>query len=310
MKRKSQQEAFKGTQQAVIYDMTSNLCVWSRAGVIKPTACMNAYDCLGCPLDRKLKQDIAKGRLRDGRALAGWQVSKDMPHRASGQKKCRHMLSGLVSVKYCVNDYDCDHCAYYRMIEDAGLAEPLSTVEQTLVSGFAMARNYYYHAGHAWARIEYGGRVRIGLDDFASRLFGPLDALKLPALGSTVAQGEPGFGMLRGDHAADCLSPLEGVVVAVNPEAESGGPCSLDAPYDNGWLMVIEPVRMRGSLRNLFFEEESLAWMEDEAQRLTSMISEETGYRLAATGGRAISDIIGRVPGLDWDRLKGAFLQT
>jgi len=309
MKMKTQQ-AVKGAQQAVVYDMTSNLCVWSRAGVIKPTPCMNAYDCLGCPLDRKLKQDIAEGRLKDGRALAGWQVSRDLPHRASEQKKCRHMLSGRVSVKYCVNDYDCEHCAYYRMIEDAGLAEPLSTVEQTLVSGFAMARNYYYHAGHSWARVEYGGRVRVGLDDFASRLFGPLDALKLPGLGSTVGQGEPGFGMVRGDHAADCLSPVEGVVVAVNPRTGGSGPLSLDAPYDDGWLMVIEPVRMRGSLRNLFFEDESLAWMEDETQRLTSMISDETGYPLSSTGGRAIPDILGAVPGLGWDRCKDAFLHT
>jgi len=306
----SKGKSAKKAQQAVVYDMTSNLCVWSQAGVIKPTACMNAYDCLGCPLDRKLKQDIAQGRLKDGRALAGWQVSRDLPHRASEQKKCRHMLSGRVSVKYCVNDYDCEHCAYYRMIEDAGLAEPLSTVEQTLVSGFSMARNYYYHEGHAWARVEYGGRVRVGLDDFASRLFGSPDTLKLPGLGSTVAQGEPGFGMVRGEHAADCLSPVEGVVVAVNPRAGGNGSPFVDAPYDDGWLMVIEPVRMRGSLRNLFFEDESLAWMEDEAQRLTSMIAEETGHELAATGGRAVSDIFGQVPELGWDRLKNAFLHT
>ncbi len=300
----------KGTQPAMVYDMTSNLCVWSEAGVIKPTACMNAYDCLSCPLDRKLKRDIAAGRLRDGRALAGWQVSRDLPHRSTEQKKCRHMLSGRVSVKYCVNDYDCEHCAYYRMIEDAGAAEPLSRVEQTLVSGFAMARSYYYHEGHTWARVEYGGRVRIGLDDFASRLFGPPDAFRLPGLGTTLGQGEPGFGLVRGEHSADGLSPLEGVVVALNPRVTENGSPPVDAPYDDDWLMVIEPVRMRGGLRNLFFEEESLAWMEDEAERLTAMIAEETGYRLAATGGRALSDIYGQVPGLEWDRLKSAFLHT
>ncbi len=300
----------KGAQQAVVYDMTSNLCVWSRAGVIKPTACMNAYDCLSCPLDRKLKQDIAAGKLKHGRALAGWQVSEDLPHRSTEQKKCRHMLSGRVSVKYCVNDYDCEHCAYYRMIEDAGLTEPLSRVEQTLVSGFAMARNYYYHEGHTWARVEYGGRVRIGLDDFASRLFGPLDALELPGLGTTVGQGEPGFGMIRGDLGAEGLSPLEGVVVALNPKVTDHEPPPLDAPYDDDWLMVIEPVRMRGGLKNLFFEQEGLAWMEDEAERLTSMIADETGYRLAATGGRALSDIYGQVPGLEWNKLKSAFLHT
>ncbi len=306
----SKGKSAKKAQQAVVYDMTSNLCVWSRAGVIRPTVCMNAYDCLACPMDRKLKQDIAAGRLRDGRALAGWRVSPGLPHRSTEQKKCRHMLSGRVAVKYCVNDYDCENCAYHRMIEDTALAEPLSRVGQTLVSGFAMARNYYYSEGHTWARVEYGGRVRVGIDDFASRLFGPLDAFELPGLGTTVSQGEPGFGMVRGDLQADGLSPLEGVVVAVNPASSGNGPPPSDAPYDEGWLMVIEPVRMRGGLRNLFFEEESLAWMEDEANRLTAMIANDTGRHLAATGGRALPDIYGQVEGLDWDKLKQAFLRT
>jgi len=308
MKTKTKKETKRN--QAVVYDMTSNLCVWSRAGVIKPTPCINAFDCLSCPMDRKLKDDIAKGRLKDGRALAGWRVTTDLPHRSAEQKKCRHMLSGRVSVKYCVNDYDCEHCVYNQMIEESGLSDPLSCTEQSLVSGFAVARNYYYHTGHAWARVEYGGRVRVGLDDFATRVFGPMDTFRLPSLGTTVGQGEPGFGLVRGELSAEGLSPVEGVVVAVNPQPTGNGVSNVDAPYDQGWLMVIEPVRLRSSLRNLLFEEESLAWMEEEAGRLTSMISEETGHPLAATGGRAVPDIYGQIPELGWDRLKESFLHT
>jgi glycine cleavage system H lipoate-binding protein len=302
-------KATKG-KQAVVYDMTSSLCVWSRAGVIKPTVCINAFDCLECPMDRKLKEDIAKGKLKDGRALAGWRVTSNMPYRSAEEKKCRHMLSGRVSVKYCVNDYDCEHCVYNQMIEEAMLSDPLSSTEQTLVSGFSVAHNYYYHSGHSWARVEYGGRVRVGLDDFASRLFGPFNAFKLPGLGATVGQNEPGFGLVREDHTAECLSPVEGVVVAVNPKAVGNGSPPADSPYDDGWLMVVEPVRLRSNLGNLFFEEESLAWMDEEAGRLTAMIADETGHELAATGGRAISDIYGQVPELGWDRLKDSFLHT
>lgn len=297
-------------KQAVVYDMTSSLCVWSRAGVIKPTACINAFDCLGCPMDRKLKEDIARGKLRDGRALAGWRTTSDLPYRSAEEKKCRHMLSGRVSVKYCVNDYDCEHCVYNQMIEESALCDPLARTGETLVSGFSVARNYYYHSGHTWARVEYGGRVRVGLDDFASRLFGPLNTFKLPGLGATVGQNEPGFGLVRDRHTAECLSPIEGVVVAVNPKATVSPASQLNSPYDEGWLLVIEPVRLRSNLGNLFFEEESLAWMDEEAGRLTSMIAEETGHQLAATGGRAIPDIYGQLPELGWERLKQSFLHT
>jgi len=296
-------------KQAVVYDMTSNLCVWSRAGVIKPTPCINAFDCLGCPMDRKLKEDIAKGRLKDGRVPASWRLNSDLPRRPVEEKKCRHMLSGRVSVKYCVNDYDCAHCVYHQMMEESTLRDPPVCADQTLVNGFSVARNYYYHSGHSWARVEYGGRVRVGLDDFASRVFAPA-GFKLPGLGAAVGQGDPGFGLLRGDLTAECLSPVEGVVVAVNPKARGNGAPRTDMPYDDGWLMVIEPVRLRNSLGNLFFEEESLAWMEEESGRLTSMVAEETGHELAATGGRAVADIYGQVPELGWDRLRDSFLHT
>jgi len=72
--------------------------------------------------------------------------------------------------------------------------------------------------------------------------------------------------------------------------------------------MVIEPTDLRNNLKNLFFGTESLSWMDDEATRLNTLLSEETGYQIAATGGEAIKDIYGMVPGIGWDRLVEEFL--
>jgi hypothetical protein len=38
------------------------------------------------------------------------------------------------------------------------------------------------------------------------------------------------------------------------------------------------------------------------------MLSEESGYQLAATGGEIIRDIYGTVPNMDWNRLVREFL--
>jgi len=308
MKKALQQE--KRTTRPVVFDMTSNLCVWSRAGVIKPTACMNAFDCLGCGLDRKLKREIAEGRLKAGRALAGFRVSDKLPYRSAEERKCRHMLSGLVSVKYCVNDYNCDRCEYHQMVEEERLSEGLGRPDQEFVSGFALAKNYYFHRGHSWARVEHGGRVRVGLDDFASRIFGPADAFRLPKLGDAVLQSEPGFSLIREDKEADCLSPVEGTVVAVNPKAAREKPTGTEDPYGAGWLMVVEPVKLRTSLRNLLFERESRLWLEEEVARLTALISGDRNLDLAATGGRALTDIYGKFPYLGWERYRREFLLT
>jgi len=151
---------------------------------------------------------------------------------------------------------------------------------------------------------------RIGLDDFAARLFGPFAQVDLPRMGFVLRQGEPGFGLVRGDLRAECLSPVEGVVVALNPKVSDQPDSLTAAPYDDGWLMVVEPVKLLIRLRNLFFEDESRVWLEDETERLTGMVAEDTGMQLAATGGRALPDIFGRMPELGWKRLTQTFLRT
>ncbi|MBS3809224.1 MAG: glycine cleavage system protein H [Desulfobacterales bacterium] len=293
-----------------VFDMSSDICVWSKAGVISYTRCINAFDCLSCPLHKRLKKDVSSGRLKDGRAPVDWRVFPDRPRTEAEQMKCRHMLSGRISYKYCINNYQCDSCPYNEMIEDETLSDFQEHSVQTIVSGFALARNYYYHSGHTWARVEYGGFVRMGLDDFSARLFGPFDRINLPDMGTAIRQGEACCGIIRGNLQAECLSPIEGVVVAVNPRASAKDSFPEWEPFDAGWLMVIEPVHLTSRLRRLHFGEESRTWLEQEAVALAAIIAEESGHELAATGGRAIPDIYGHLPELDWHELKHRFLHT
>jgi hypothetical protein len=73
--------------------------------------------------------------------------------------------------------------------------------------------------------------------------------------------------------------------------------------------MVVQPKNLRKSLKNLFFGVESLAWTDDEASQLTTLLDQEGGYRMAATGGEAIGDIYGAVPEIGWDLLVNTFLK-
>lgn len=301
-------QTFKGSKsgQPFIYGLTNNQCVWSRAGVVKPIACINAFDCLGCAFDRKVQADFeARGR---GDAAPAADPRPVRLRMLMNQRKCRHMLSGRVAYKLCGHGYDCVRCPYDQMLEDNGIRTPLGAPLCEQASGFNVARDYYYHHGHTWARVEYGGRVRVGMDDFALRLLGPQDRIELPRLGQAVAQDRPQAKIGRGGHTAQPLSPVDGKVVAVNAKLSARADTANRSPYGEGWFMVIQPSNLRRNLKNLFFGSESTAWMDDESQRLTSVLSETAGYRLAATGGEAVSDIYGSVPNADWDLLVAEFL--
>ncbi|MCP4747748.1 MAG: glycine cleavage system protein H [Desulfobacteraceae bacterium] len=297
----------KKTNRPFIFGQTNNQCVWSRAGVAKPMLCINMFDCLECSFDRKMQANFAAS----AKQLADTPSDpRNVRMRMLiNQRKCRHMLSGRIDYKLCGHGYDCVKCPYDQMIEDTGLNLPLHSPVIDHTSGFSVARDYYYHHGHAWARVEYAGRVRVGLDDFAQKLFGPQDAIDLPKLGATVSQGSCQAVIKRDEHQAETLSPVDGTVVALNPKLASKAPLTGKSPYSESWIMVIQPSNLKKNLKNLLFGEQSLVWIDDESSRLTSMLKNQDGQRLAASGGEAINDIFGNIPGLDWDRLVETFLR-
>ncbi len=225
-----------------------------------------------------------------------------------GQRWCRHTLSGRATAKTCDRFYECGSCELDQMIKD--IPSPLASESLPVVyaAGFEVPPSYYFHAGHTWARLEYGGRVRVGLDDLASRVFGPADEFRLPELGEEVRYGAPELGFSRGSHQGRALSPVEGVVVARNPAASRQAPDMCRSPYLAGWLLLIKPAHMQVDLPSLHTGDESVTWMVEESQRLSDTITGKGGRRLAATGGRVVPDVFGSVPGLDWDNLARKFL--
>ncbi|MBU0514886.1 MAG: glycine cleavage system protein H, partial [Proteobacteria bacterium] len=137
-----------------------------------------------------------------------------------------------------------------------------------------------------------------------------VDGLVLPDLGDAVAQTEPGLTLTRGDHAARVLNPVDGVVVARNHRVLSDPAKIKQSPYDQGWLLVVQPGRLKTNLKNLLFGQETDRWIEDETNRLVALFAQETGYQLAATGGQFVDDVFGQAPGIGWDTLVREFLLT
>ncbi len=294
----------------VVFSLENDQCVWGRAGVIKPVKCINAFDCLNCSMDQRVLANFEEKRKAAG-------IQDPRPTRMlllMNQGKCRHMLSGRVSVGYCSHGYDCLRCPFDQMIEESSYLPNLKPPVIDRVSGFKVARDHYYHFGHTWARVEYGGRIRVGVDDFALRLLGPQDAVTLPKLGEAVGQGRPGAVLKRDNQEAPTLSPVDGKVVAVNHKVLKKATTANRDPFGDGWLMVVQPTSLRNNLKNLFFGQESLAWIDDEYLKLQKLVGqtlgEERPYAMAAAGGEALKDIYGAIPELGWDRLVNTFLHS
>ncbi len=153
-----------------------------------------------------------------------------------------------------------------------------------LVEWFAVPEDRYYHPGHAWARVEPEGVVTVGIDDFARKLVGAPDRVHLPAPGGRVGQGEPAWTLVADGDRIPMLSPVDGIVVDVNPEAFR--PEQPPDPYGRDWLIKVRPERLAPNLRTLLANGTARRWIEQAADTLRG--------RLSTTAGLAYQD--GGVP--------------
>lgn len=140
------------------------------------------------------------------------------------------------------------------------------------VQGFALPANVFCHPRHAWATLEAGGLVRIGVDDFLHTAIGHLDAISLPRPGDQLVAGRPAFSLIQGQRSADVPAPVSGVVAEVNPVL-AGRPSLLkEHPFGAGWVVRVRPTALGEDLPGLHVAERARAWLEREATRLREFV--------------------------------------
>lgn len=303
MKTKGEQKG----QGVMVLSMSENQCIWMKAGVVNFKICENAFDCTTCAFDKAMTRKT----VQKPTALVSWQeVMRHQPN-----KECRHMLTGRVLFKLCSHNYECKDCAYDQLLCDYDLLLdqedlPVQAAQVNKVAGFMVADDYYYHKGHSWARIEYGGFVRLGIDDFAWRLLGPTE-ISLPKIGAKLKPNETGWSIKREGMTAEVLSPMSGIVMATNQNALRQPHLSKKDPYGKGWLVVIDPVSgLKKKTRPLLFAQNAVSWLNAEVRNLEEMVMHVYGVPLAATGGEIVDDIFGNLHDLKWEELVHKFLLT
>jgi len=195
------------------------------------------------------------------------------------------------------------------MLHPQNQAKALEKPKYTNVSGFQVADDYYHHLGHSWAHMEHDGRVRVGIDAFIAKVFGPADTINLPPVGAFLKQGELGWLMTRNGLKAPMQSPLSGTVCAVNNRIKEQPEIANNDPYEAGWLFLLDPAELKHNLKGLYYGKECFQWIQKENQNLLEFL-EPRYEKLAATGGELVDDIYINLPEMSWQRLVCAFMHT
>lgn len=292
-------------------------CIWMQAGVVHRRICQSDYQCTSCRFDRALRRACEKNnRLKEhGKSLKGKQGKivfwkEKLKERPQWQRPCLHHMKGRIEFKACNREYRCENCEFDQYFNDQytvhAVVRPVDFLD---IDGFKIPQGFYLHRGHAWIKVEEGSEVRMGVDDFALRLLGPLDQIEAPLVGKTLKQDRADIMMRRGRHKAKILSPISGVVTAINPKLRERGDLSNQDPYSDGWVLRAHSRNLRQDLKNLMIGRETEDFFAKEVDRLYSVVEEEAGP-LAADGGQLGHDIYGSIPQVGWERLVDRFLHT
>jgi glycine cleavage system H lipoate-binding protein len=278
-------------------------CVWMQAGAVKFKNCTHFYDCPTCIYDHAMGEKAKAGKQ------VSWQAA--MRLRPEMHRLCRHSLTGRIAQRACAYNYECAACDFDQYFEDVWSARSVerTPAEIQRIRGFDLPHGHGFHDGHTWARIESGGAIRIGMDDFAQKLFGPADGYELPLMGKELNPGRPSWELRRRGCSAKVLAPLGGVIVDVNPLVREAPETVNREPYGGGWLFLVRTPDAKQALKPLMADHASAEWMRGEVEQLEHMIEAVAGP-LAADGGFLADDIYGHLPGLEWGQLTHRFLKT
>ena len=132
----------------------------------------------------------------------------------------------------------------------------------------------FVHSGHTWAKLDsYGGAMQVGLDGFAQGILGRVDRFELPRDGATLRQGEPAFAAIQSGKRIEFVSPVDGVVCAVNERINVDPAEARKEPYEKGWAFMLRPANLSRDLKKLRIGAEAAAWLEREARSFTEFLS-------------------------------------
>jgi glycine cleavage system H protein len=98
---------------------------------------------------------------------------------------------------------------------------------------------FYFNENDVWAYVS-GNRARIGVTDYVQKSLSDIMYFTPPAIGAEIAQFDE-LGVIESGKAVfEIISPVSGVVTAINEKLINAPEMLNQNPYEQGWVAEIE----------------------------------------------------------------------
>lgn len=110
---------------------------------------------------------------------------------------------------------------------------------------------------HVWAKVG-DGSVRIGMTDVAQSLAKKFLHAHVKGEGTEVEKGDSVATVESGKYVGPVKTPVGGEVVAVNDEVASDASAINMSPYEDGWIVDIDPSNLEDDLEDTLVGEDAV----------------------------------------------------
>ncbi|PKP34748.1 MAG: hypothetical protein CVU00_05515 [Bacteroidetes bacterium HGW-Bacteroidetes-17] len=176
-----------------------------------------------------------------------------------------------------------------------------STEKPTLISkpiGYFDAKSInvpnglFFDKTHTWVYMEMDGVLRIGINDFITRITGNLTGIKMKNPGEEIRKGDTIITLMQNGKQLNIKSPVSGIISQQNEKLITNAAIINECPYSEGWIYVIEPTNWFREIQFLFMAEKFKKWLISEFTRLKDFLSQTQNMPLVLQEGGELKEAV------------------
>jgi len=139
---------------------------------------------------------------------------------------------------------------------------------------FSIPGGVFIAKNHTWVSMNQEGIAKVGLDDFAKKLIGKIDAIELPNLGMNVKAGQPLYSVKQGNRSISFLAPISGKVSQINTILERNLSALNVTPYERNWVCALDAENLDLEIKELTIGKSAVSFYQEDIERFNSIMKD------------------------------------
>ncbi|MGE5315378.1 MAG: hypothetical protein ACM3Q4_11845 [Acidobacteriota bacterium] len=179
------------------------------------------------------------------------------------------------------------------------------------VPSMRLPEGIYFSKTHTWLNLFPSGKVHLGVDDFAGRMFANPHMTLLKKEGEAVRKGDAIIRLEEAGKSVALHAPLSGRITKRNARyTTASGSTAADDLFLHGWAYQIEPNEGASVVKDCLLGTETRMWMKGELSRLRDFMAHASRFEpvMLQDGGEPMPGVLSHLSTDDCARFEEEFL--